>query len=90
MTSPFSHLIDQVTLDAPWSLVEAFSTMPRWKPQDVETAAYNIAERLKALDVPVKLLESNLHLSIPFTALSIPSHAVKGQVNCRLADLGCS
>lgn len=68
MTSPFSHLIDQVTLDAPWSLVEAFSTMPRWKPQDVETAAYNIAERLKALDVPVKLLESNLHLSIPFTA----------------------
>lgn len=68
MTSPFSHLTDQVTLDAPWSLIEAFSTMPRWKPQDVETAAHDIAKRLKALNVPVTLLESNLHLSIPFTA----------------------
>lgn len=68
MTSPFSHLIDQVTLDAPWSLVEAFSTMPRWKPADVEVAAHDIAKRLKTLGVPVTLLKSNLHLSIPFTA----------------------
>lgn len=68
MTSPFAALTDQVTLDAPWSLVEAFSTMPRWKPADVETAAQEISRRLHALDVPVELLEANLHLSIPFTA----------------------
>ena len=68
MTSPFSHLTDQVTLDTPWSLVEAFSTMPRWKPADVEIAAHDIAKRLATLGVPVTLLESNLHLSIPFTA----------------------
>ncbi|MEO1679573.1 MAG: M28 family peptidase [Pseudomonadota bacterium] len=68
MTSPFAALTDQVTLDAPWSLVEAFSTMPRWKPSDVEIAAQEIAQRLGALDVPVTLLEANLHLSIPFTA----------------------
>lgn len=68
MTSPFSHLTDQVTLDAPWSLVEAFSKMPRWKPADVETAAHDIEKRLKSLGVPVTLIESNLHLSIPFTA----------------------
>lgn len=68
MTSPFSHLTDQVTLDAPWSLVEAFSTMPRWKPVDVEVAAHDIEKRLEELGVPVTLLESNLHLSIPYTA----------------------
>ncbi len=68
MTSPFSHLTDQVTLDAPWSLVEAFSTMPRWKPEDVKTAAQDIAKRLDDLGVPYEMLNSNLHLSIPFTA----------------------
>ncbi len=68
MTAPFSHLTDQVTLDAPWSLVEAFSSMPRWKPEDVKTAAHDIAKRLDDLGVPYELLSSNLHLSIPFTA----------------------
>lgn len=68
MTSPFSHLTDQVTLDAPWSLVEAFSTMPRWKPEDVKTAAYDIAKRLEGLGVPYEMLSADLHLSIPFTA----------------------
>ncbi len=68
MTFPFSHLTDQVTLDTPWSLVEAFSTMPRWKPEDVKTAAQDIAKRLDDLSVPYEMLNSNLHLSIPFTA----------------------
>ena len=68
MTSPFSHLTDEVTLDAPWSLVEAFSTMPRWKPEDVKTAAHDIGKRLDDLGVPYEMLSSNLHLSIPFTA----------------------
>ncbi|MDB2407310.1 hypothetical protein N9W17_02100, partial [Jannaschia sp.] len=68
MPSPFAAQIDQVSLDAPWSLVEAFSKMPRWKPADVETAAHDIARRLKELGVPCTLLESNLHLSIPYAA----------------------
>ena len=68
MTSPFATLIDQVALDAPWSLVEAFSTMPRWKPADVEGAAHEIARRLGDLGVPVNLLEANLYLSIPYAA----------------------
>ena len=55
MNSPFSALIEQVNLDAPWSLVEAFSTMPRWKPADVEVAAHDIARRLSDLGVPVTL-----------------------------------
>jgi N-acetylated-alpha-linked acidic dipeptidase len=68
VTSPFATLTDQVTLDVPWRLVEAFSTMPRWKPADVEIAAHDIARRLAELGVPVTLHEANLHLSIPFTA----------------------
>lgn len=68
MTSPFAALIEQATLDAPWSLVEAFSTMPRWKPADVEVAAHDIARRLGDLGVPVTLHEANLYLSIPYTA----------------------
>jgi len=68
MNSPFSALIEQVNLDAPWSLVEAFSTMPRWKPADVEVAAHDIARRLSDLGVPVTLHEANLYLSIPYTA----------------------
>ena len=68
MNSPFSALIEQVNLDAPWNLVEAFSTMPRWKPADVEVAAHDIARRLSDLGVPVTLHEANLYLSIPYTA----------------------
>jgi hypothetical protein len=61
-------IVDQVSLDAPWSLVEKFSTMPRWKPEDVEKAAHEIARRLKEVGVPVTLHEADLYLSIPFTA----------------------
>ncbi len=61
-------MMDAVSLDAPWALVEAFATMPRWKPADVATAAHDIAARLKALGVPVTLHEADLYLSIPFSA----------------------
>ncbi|MEM1267319.1 MAG: M28 family peptidase [Pseudomonadota bacterium] len=68
MAQPDADLLTQVSLDAPWSLVEAFATMPRWKPADVEVAAREIERRLTDLGVPVTLHEANLHLSIPFTA----------------------
>ncbi|AKR58357.1 peptidase M28 [Devosia sp. H5989] len=60
--------VDQVNGEAPWSLVEAFATMPRWKPEDVEASAHDIARRLKEVGVPVELLEANLYLSIPYEA----------------------
>ncbi|WP_193334794.1 M28 family peptidase [Devosia beringensis] len=62
------QVVDQVNADAAWPLVEAFSTMPRWKPEDVEASAHDIARRLTALGVPVDLLEANLYLSIPYEA----------------------
>lgn len=62
------QVVDQVNADAAWPLVEAFSTMPRWKPEDVEASAHDIARRLTALGVPVDLLEASLYLSIPYEA----------------------
>jgi len=60
--------VDQVNGEAPWSLVEAFATMPRWKPEDVEASAHDIARRLREVGVPVELLEASLYLSIPYEA----------------------
>jgi len=61
-------ILDDISLDTPWALVEAFSTMPRWKPADVNASADVIASVLKKHGVPVTLHEPTLYLSIPFTA----------------------
>ncbi|SFZ85560.1 PA domain-containing protein [Devosia enhydra] len=68
LDTAINKVIDQVNGNAPWALVEAFSTMPRWKPEDVEASAHDIARRLEALGVPVELLEAQLYLSIPYEA----------------------
>ena len=61
-------IIDDITLDAPWALVETFSKMPRWQPQDVNKGADVIIKALKKYAVPVKVHEPTLCLSIPFSA----------------------
>jgi hypothetical protein len=61
-------MLDQVTLDAPWELVESFAGTPRWKPADVAAAADMIVERLKAHGVPVEVHRPQLYLSIPHHA----------------------
>ena len=61
-------IIDDITLDAPWALVETFSKMPRWQPQDVNKGADVIIKALKKYAVPVKVHEPTLYLSIPFSA----------------------
>jgi len=62
------RVINQVNGEAPWALVEAFSTMPRWRPEDVEASAHDIARRLSDVGVAVDLLEATLYLSIPYSA----------------------
>jgi N-acetylated-alpha-linked acidic dipeptidase len=62
------RVLDAVNAEAPWALVEAFATMPRWRPEDVEASAHDIARRLTELGVPVQLLEASLYLSIPYEA----------------------
>ena len=61
-------ILDDISLDTPWALVETFSAMPRWKPADVNASADVIASVLKKHGVPVTLHEPTLYLSIPFAA----------------------
>jgi hypothetical protein len=62
------RLLDAVSLDVPWELVEAFSRMPRWRPEDVNRGADAIVERLGRLGVPVAVHEPEIFLSIPLSA----------------------
>ncbi len=61
-------LLNDVSLETPWELVELFAKTPRWKPADVNKSADMIVERLKALGVPVTVHEPEIYLSIPFDA----------------------
>lgn len=61
-------LIDAVTLDTPWELIETFATHPRWKPEDVNAAADMIVERLKKLGVKVTVHDPAIYLSVPYAA----------------------
>jgi N-acetylated-alpha-linked acidic dipeptidase len=61
-------LLNEVSLETPWELVELFAKTPRWKPADVNKSADMIVERLKALGVPITVHEPDIYLSIPFDA----------------------
>src|SRR4051794_35048559 len=63
-----ARFLDSISLDAPWSLVEAFATMPRWRPEDVNAGADHIASVLERLGVPVTVHEPEIYLSIPLRA----------------------
>jgi N-acetylated-alpha-linked acidic dipeptidase len=68
ITDAERRFLDAVSLDEPWRLVETFAGMPRWRPEDVNRAADVIADRLKALGVPVEVHEPELALSVPLSA----------------------
>lgn len=62
-------LLEALSLDEGWRLIERFTTLTRESGSDDErTAATYIAERLKALGVPYQVLEPELFLSIPRSA----------------------
>ncbi|MEM9549831.1 MAG: M28 family peptidase [Pseudomonadota bacterium] len=54
-----------ISLDAPWALVEAFASQHREKPEDADRGAEMIAEALQAHGVPVTMHRPNLFLSLP-------------------------
>jgi hypothetical protein len=58
-------LVDAISLDEPWALIERFTTLVREHPADVRSAASEITERLRRLDVPVEVHEPELYLSLP-------------------------
>ena len=63
-----SQIIAQAGLEAAWELVETFSGMPRWRPDDVNVAGNLIAERLRALGAPVTVHRPRVYLSVPHDA----------------------
>ena len=60
--------VADVSLDAPWPLIERFTTLKREHPTDVATAAEEIVARLRAHGVPVEVHTPTIFLSIPGAA----------------------
>lgn len=65
LTPAIQSALDDVTLEAPWSLIERFTTLRREHPDDVRIACDEIVARLRAHDVPVAVYEPEVFLSLP-------------------------
>jgi hypothetical protein len=57
-----------ISLDAPWDLVTAFSRQPRELPEDANHGAEMILARLADLGLPARMLETTLFMSNPVRA----------------------
>jgi N-acetylated-alpha-linked acidic dipeptidase len=62
------EILSDVAVDVPWKLVEDYSTMHRWRPEDVNKGVDHLVSVLKQLGVPVTVHEPEIYLSIPLHA----------------------
>lgn len=58
-------LLNQVSIDEPWALIEKFAGFAREHPDDVNKGMDLVCARLKASKVPVKVHKPLLYLSLP-------------------------
>lgn len=65
MNATETTLLDQVTIDEPWALVESFATFKREHPDDVNRGMDEVISRLEAHGVEVDVHEPDLFLSLP-------------------------
>src|SRR5215213_5491750 len=66
MISPSEQqVLESLSIDEPWKLVETFSTWVREHPNDVNRAMDYVVERLRSFGVPVTVHEPELYLSLP-------------------------
>ena len=65
MTPEETALLDQVTIDDPWALVESFATFKREHPDDVNRGMDEVVDRLSKHGVEVTVHEPELFLSLP-------------------------
>ncbi len=68
MTPTEQTILETLTLDEPWALIERFATFPRERPDDVNAAMDMVAARLTAFGVPHEVHEPELYLSLPGAA----------------------
>ncbi len=57
--------LTDISLEAPWELIERFARLKREHPDDVRTAAKELTTRLESWGVPVTLHEPEIYLSLP-------------------------
>ncbi len=63
-----ARFLNEISLDVPWSLVETFSGMPRWRPEDVNRGMDTLIARLREHGIPVEVHSPEIYLSIPYAA----------------------
>jgi N-acetylated-alpha-linked acidic dipeptidase len=68
ITADEQRFLDAISLDAPWDLVTTFAGMHRWRPEDVNTAADVIVDRLRRHGIPVEVHAPEICLSVPLGA----------------------
>jgi N-acetylated-alpha-linked acidic dipeptidase len=68
LTKTEEFFLSDISLQAPWELVETFSVMHRWRPEDVNKGADAIGERLAKLGIPFEMHEPTIFLSVPLDA----------------------
>ena len=61
-------ILDQVTMEEPWGLVESFATFKREHPDDVNRGMDEVVARLTRHGVPTHVHEPSLYLSLPGAA----------------------
>lgn len=68
-TAAEQAMLDEISIQEPWALIERYTTLVRESgSQDERVAAEYIADRLKALGVPVTMHEPTIFLSVPRSA----------------------
>ncbi len=68
MTPQEEEVLDSIALDEPWDLVETFSTMHRWMPEDVNRGGEELVDRLRRMGLTVSVHEPDIYLSVPLSA----------------------
>jgi N-acetylated-alpha-linked acidic dipeptidase len=68
LTKDEKAILDDLSLDTPWELVETFSVMHRWMPDDVNKSADALGRRLKKLGIPFEMHKPTIFLSVPISA----------------------
>jgi N-acetylated-alpha-linked acidic dipeptidase len=68
MLTSETEILDQVTMEEPWGLVESFATFKREHPDDVNRGMDEVVARLGRHGVPATVHTPSLYLSLPGAA----------------------
>jgi len=68
MSEASTSAASEISLGAPWALIEKFAVQHREHPEDANAGAGMIVDALRSLGVPVTVYEPELFLSLPLSA----------------------